>query len=138
MIGAPKKSFLQNPLFTIVSYIFIVVFTVMSMKAYLGYLTVVQTIRSNEQRKVFLAQETLYLSDFRLPYLESDYAKYFISHENGVANPGEQVIKLIRTPESTNLDQQIISPAGNIKQATPLYSGWAGFFKYKIQKVGEK
>ena len=111
MIGAPKKSFLQNPLFTIGSYIAIVIFTVLSTKAYLGYLTVVQTIRSNEERKILLAQETLYLSDFRLPYLESDYAKYFISHENGVANAGEQVIKLVKTSESLPLDQQIISPS---------------------------
>ena len=96
MIGASKKSFLQNPLVTIVSILAIVIFTVFSMKAYLGYLTVVQTIRGNEQKKVLLAQETLYLSDFRLPYLQSDFAKYFISHENGVANPGEQVPSLIK------------------------------------------
>lgn len=137
MIGASKKSFLQNPLVTIGSILAIVIFTVFSMKAYLGYLTVVQTIRGNEQKKVLLAQETLYLSDFRLPYLQSDYAKYFISHENGVANPGEQVIKLVKNSESTQLDQKIISPSGNIKQPTIVNSGWAGFFKYKIQKIGQ-
>ena len=137
MIGASKKSFLQNPLVTIVSILAIVIFTVFSMKAYLGYLTVVQTIRGNEQKKVLLAQETLYLSDFRLPYLQSDFAKYFISHENGVANPGEQVIKLVKNSESTQLDQKITSPSGNIKQPTIVNSGWVGFFKYKIQKIGQ-
>ena len=87
MISSPNKPLLQHPLVTIGSYIAIVVFTVLSMKAYLGYLTVQQTIRSNEQRKIHLEQEIAYLRDFRLPYLQSDYAKYFISHENGVANP---------------------------------------------------
>ena len=41
-----------------------------------------------------IEQETYYMNNFKIPYLESERAPYFLWHENGVLYDGEYVIRL--------------------------------------------
>jgi hypothetical protein len=113
------KELSEHPFVIMATYVLIIFFVVASTKAYLGYLTVQQTIQGNEYRKTALEQQMAYLRDFRLPYLESEYALYFANHENAIALPIEQVIKFVKQSEQTLPDQGIVSPSGARKTPTP-------------------
>ena len=73
----------------------LIFFIVLAVKAYLGYLTIEQTIRFNQEKNSTLQEKISFLRDFRLTYLDSEYADYFMSHENGIAHPNEKIIKII-------------------------------------------
>lgn len=128
------KELQSNPIVGLIIYLLIIFFVVFSTKAYVGYLAIEQAIKSNVVRKVQLEEKIAYLKNFRLPYLGSEYASYFIPHENGMANPDEQVVKFIKKAD-------VVMP--NVT-GTPgwLYlpdrSWWRSeYIKYKLKKIGD-
>jgi len=59
-------------------------------------LAIQQAIDSNIKIRGQLEERIAYLRDFRLPYLSGTNAQYFISHENDMPHPNEQIIKFIK------------------------------------------
>lgn len=129
------KEFLEHPFVVIGTYVCIVIAIVISTKAYLGYLTVQQTIQANNQRKYELEQHIAFLRDYRLPYLDGEYSYYFMHHQNGVALPTEQIIKFVKSSETALSEQIIISPSGNKTTPTMVNSGRKWYFQFKLKQV---
>ncbi|MFA7284513.1 MAG: hypothetical protein WC004_01665 [Candidatus Absconditabacterales bacterium] len=128
------KELQSNPVVSLIIYLLIIFFVVFSTKAYVGYLAIEQAIQSNVMRKAQLEEKIAYLENFRLPYLESEYAAYFIPHENGMASPDEQVVKFIKKAELV-MPNVTGTPGG-------LYlpnrsGGWSEYIKYKLKKIDE-
>lgn len=131
-----SKKTTQFPFVTIIIHSLIVIFIVLATRAYLGYFIVQQTIDLNDNKKKQIEQQITFLREYRLPYLDSDYAMYFINHENGVANPGEQLIKIKKQSEVIQPDRSIISPNGDRKiPQSILTGGWSWYLRYKLQQI---
>jgi hypothetical protein len=131
------KEILEHPIVVIGTYILIIFFVVASAKSYLWYLTVQQTILANEQKDKNLQERIAYMRNYRLEYLNSEIATYFIAHENGIANPNEQIIKIEKASENQAVQQQIVSPNGDIKKLSPQQTWWKGYLQYKIEKASQ-
>jgi hypothetical protein len=129
------KEWIEHPFMIIGTYVLIIFFVVASTKAYLWYLSVQQTIQSNQQRNQMLLDRITYLRDFRLVYLDSEYARYFTSHENGVAQPGEQILKIEKKDTVLAQDNVIVSPSGQVQRAPMQQKGWENYFRYKLQQI---
>lgn len=129
------KETLEHPIVVIGTYILIIFFVVASAKSYLWYLTVQQTILANEQKNKNLQERIAYMRNYRLEYLNSEIASYFIGHENGIANPNEQVIKIEKESENLAAQQQIVSPNGDIKKLLPQQTWWKWYLQYKIDII---
>ncbi len=129
------KELQGNPIMTVLIYALIIFFVVFSTKAYVGYLAIEQAIQGNTRRKAQLEERSAYLRDFRLPYVESEYAKYFAPHENGMAHPNEQIIKFVKQSE-------VIVPVNTQTLPAGVYvpnssGGRSEYIKYKIHKIGD-
>ncbi|HMY81047.1 MAG TPA: hypothetical protein PLW93_03705 [Candidatus Absconditabacterales bacterium] len=132
------KKRLNHPLVSVITYVLLVFFVIFGTKAYLGYLTIQQTIKSNQAHLISLQTKAIYFSAYRLGYLESEYAPYFVAHENGVAHPGERKIVIHKTTENPLVEQTIVSPSGQRKTLIkPKSTGRRGYFEYKLQQVGK-
>jgi len=62
-----------------------------------------------------IEEETQYMDNFKIPYLESERAPYFLGHENGVLYEGEYVIrlrqkKILKDDTAQDIQQRINDP----------------------------
>ena len=128
-----RKELQSNPIVSIVTYVFIIVFVVLSTKAYVGYLAIQQAIFSNIMYNNQLEERIAYLRDFRLPYLSSSHSKYFIAHENDMPHPNEQVIKFVQKDSIVPVGWAQVIPS-DIK-LPDLSWWWRAYLNYKIEKI---
>lgn len=129
------KQFHNHPLVTIASYVLLVFFIVLAVKAYLWYLTISQTIRYNEEKNTILQEKISFLRDYRLAYLHSEYADYFMSHENGIAHPNERIYKIVKKSEIVSESVSMVSPNGDVKKPNGTGKGRLPYLKYKIERI---
>lgn len=127
----------QHPFVSLASYVILVIFIVLWVKAYLGYLTMSQAIENNNLKNKSLQEQIIYLRDCRLAYLESEYADYFISHENGIAHQGEKVIKIEKKSEQPIVTNQIISPSGQVRKDNGTGKWRAGYLRFKVNQISK-
>lgn len=128
-----RKELQSNPIISIGTYICIILFVVLSTKAYVWYLAIQQAIDSNIMYKKQLEERIAYLRDFRLPYLSGDNAKYFIAHENDMPHPNEQVIKFVKKNEVVPVGWVQVVPSD--LKLPDMSGGRAGYLKYKLEKI---
>lgn len=130
-----RKDLPSNPIVSVITYVFIIIFVVLSTKAYVGYLAIQQAIDNNILYKEQLEERIAYLRDFRLPYLSSQHSKYFIAHENDVPHPNERVVKFVQQNE--------VIPVGWVQtipstiKLPDLSGGREAYFKYKLEKISD-
>lgn len=131
------KEISQHPFISLASYVVLVFFVVLGVKAYLGYLTMSQAIEYNNLKNKNLQEQIIYLRDCRLAYLESEYADYFISHENGIAHQGEKVIKVEKKSEQPVVINQITAPSGQLKKDNGTGKWRSDYLRFKINQIGK-
>ncbi|MEF2175698.1 MAG: hypothetical protein V3575_04450 [Candidatus Absconditabacteria bacterium] len=87
-----------------------------------------------------------YNKNFYMKYLQSDYAKYFKSHEKGITMEGEQIVKFQFLPlsnnneiESSNLTGEDVSNINNqILNITDPKDAWKHFINGNIEYFKEQ
>ena len=88
---------------TLIKYSLIVllpILIILDAKTYINYMTIQDSISAVKEDVKLLDEEIAYNENFLDPYLDSDYAIYFLSHKNNILFDGEYIIKFEEeTPE---------------------------------------
>jgi hypothetical protein len=92
----------------IVANIFIILIAV---RMYLNYTAIEDAIQDTINQSQEKTLELAFSQNFLLNYEKSEYAQYFLQHENNILGRGEFIIKFEQMPEKTTKpeDEQIIS-----------------------------
>lgn len=82
-----------------------VFFMIYLIRALVNYQTIIdstnQVVKEMQQTK----NHTDFINNFLHPYLESDYAPFFLAHENNQLFPGERIININYREEVAALEQ---------------------------------
>ena len=70
-------------------------FMVIAIKAVVNYQTIISSIDHVQENIRRTKEHTDYINNFLTPYLNSEYAPYFLAHENNQLLPGETIIKIV-------------------------------------------
>ncbi len=73
---------------------------IFSIKTYVNYLTVVDSIETVNARTAAVQNEMDYAQNFQKKYLASDYGYLFLAHDNSMIFDGEEII-LFKSSEDT-------------------------------------
>jgi len=114
-----------------------------TMQAWINYKSIQDSILQEKQQIINLQEEIDYMQRRYQEYLESDYASYFLWHENGQLYQGEQLVYLeYRKPDIEKKDPSIaLVPTDEelAKEANPLVvppeEAWALFIEQKLPVV---
>lgn len=72
-------------------------------------------------------EEMAYIKNYQLKFLNSDHAKFFLSHENNILGGGETVIAF--KEQKPQIDAQALIPA-EIKNSP--WEEWKAYFSEKL------
>lgn len=94
------------------------------------------SIEQSKQEVADLHEHTAYLEKFYKPYLEWEYAPYFLGHENGSLWQGEFIVRLRHTVVDNEAILPEIEKKSSILLSTPEQS-WHYFIEQKLPFVYE-
>ena len=112
-------------------FILTVFFSWYGLQAWVNLRSIDTSIQQTKQQVASLNEHTAYLEIFYKNYLQSEYAPYFLGHENGTLYQGEYIVRL-RHP--TDKDEAIlpeIEQKDSIKISTPQES-WHYFIEKRL------
>ena len=64
----------------------------MAIQIYMNYITIIENTESIKIQNARVQEEIAYINNFQMKYLDSDHAKFFLSHENNILKDGETVV----------------------------------------------
>lgn len=127
-----KDFFLRNP--TRSKYLLLVIdifLVLVATKMFINYnnikLAIDETALQSEQKRLELA----FTENFQLPYEKSEYAEFFLQHENNILLPREFIIKFQAiTPVDTTWNNQIENKSNSFIESPQ--ESWRQFFYEKL------
>jgi len=88
-------SFLRNTMYLRYIIFFVTLFfAIYGVRAYLNRETMMSSIQWINTESALIKTETEYIKNFKRPFLESDWASYYIGHENWILYAWERVVRL--------------------------------------------
>lgn len=92
---------------------------IIAVRMYINYSYISLAIAQETQQTKLLQQQIAYLENFHKPYLQSEFAAYFLWHENNRIFAWEQIVEIVYTTvadennalSETNQAQENISPS---------------------------
>lgn len=102
---------------------------ILDAKTYINYMTIQDSITNVKEEIKLLDEEIAYNENFLDPYLDSDYAIYFLSHKNNILFDGEYIIKFeeeIAIEEEKKQKNEIIRNSNDARKH---------FLNNKFQKI---
>ena len=73
-----------------------------AIRVYVNYLSIETTIQDTIIQRESKMAELMFTQNFLVHYEKSDFAKYFLQHENNMLMPGEYVIKFVENSRKTS------------------------------------
>jgi len=108
----------------------------MSIRTYLNFVAIEDAIAGVEQNSYDLQDEIFFVKKFQMSYLSSDYADYFLAHENNVLFPWELIIRFEKMkPEVVEEDNLLDVLDQNGISAT---EAWQKFWWERIDDLKNK
>ncbi len=113
------------------------------MQAWINYKSIQDSILQEKQQIIDLQEEIDYMQKWYQEYLESDYASYFLWHENGQLYDGERLVYLeYWKPNVENKEPSIVlvpTEEELAEQVNPLIvspeEAWALFIEEKLPVI---
>lgn len=115
---------------------------IFSIKVYLNNFNIEHTILETKQEIDQQYNEYYFKTNFYIPYLSWDYAKFFVKHENNILDQWEYIIKF--TQQELETVQNQIETGSNIAQVSieeeminisNPKDAWKYFLKNKFSKI---
>lgn len=72
-----------------------------AVKMYINYVSIEDTIGNTILQRQQETNKTNFMQNFLLNYEKSEYARYFLQHENNILWPWEFIIRFIKKTEKT-------------------------------------
>ena len=113
-------------------FILTVFFSYYSIRAVSNNKTIDASIVAAQQANHELEQEILFKQNFYMNYLKSEYASYFLWHENGQLFPGEQIIRIKKS--TLTQDPEPVEQIQEDLLATPQQS-WKYFIEVSLSEL---
>ncbi len=77
-----------------------------AIRVYVNYLSIETTIQDTIIQRESKMAELAFTQNFLVHYEKSDFARYFLQHENNMLMPGEYVIKFVENSKKTSTGDQ--------------------------------
>jgi hypothetical protein len=77
-----------------------------AIRVYVNYLSIETTIEDTIVQRETKMAELTFTQNFLVHYEKSDFARYFLQHENNMLMPGEYVIKLVENSKKVSTGAQ--------------------------------
>jgi len=85
-------------------FLFLNIFAmILAIKVYVNYLSIEDTINNTIVDRENKMQELAFTQNFMINYEKSDYARYFLSHENNMLWSNEYIIKFEEMTQKSNV-----------------------------------
>jgi len=85
-----------------------------SIRTYMNYLAIEVSIENVNQETQQITQRKLYEENFLIPYEQSEYAQYFLRHENNILFPWEFIVRFeaenVASVSETDQEDSIQTP----------------------------
>ena len=106
---------------------------IVAVRVYINYRAIQASIAKVEAEKTMLLEKDWYAKNFQIYYLNSEYAPYFLAHENNWILPGEKLVK-IETKKVKKIGrlESELEPR-QTEEATP-QDAWKDFIKESFSK----
>ena len=112
-------------------FILTIFFSWYGLQAWVNLQSIDTSIQQTRAEVAELNEHTAYLEKFYKPYLESEYAPYFLGHENGSLWQGEFIVRLRHTVVDDEAILPEIEKKNTILLSTPEQS-WHYFIEQKL------
>lgn len=81
---------------------------IISIKTYLNYLAIETSIENVNNQTLQVTQRKNYEENFLIAYEQSEYAKYFLLHENNILLPWEFIIRFEHQKNTQTLSWEVL------------------------------
>jgi len=110
---------------------------IIAIRTYVNYVSIETAIEDATMEQQVKTDELAFTQNFLLNYEKSEYAKYFLEHENNMLLPGEYIIKFEemyqkQTVNTWNTTQPFTDDTNNF--VTTPQESWKKFIFDKINK----
>lgn len=112
-------------------FVLTVFFSWYGLQAWVNLKSIDSSIVQTKEEVIDLEEHTAYLEKFYKPYLESEYAPYFLWHENGSLWQNEYIVRLRHTVVNNEAILPEIEQKDSILLSTPQDS-WHYFIEKKL------
>lgn len=109
---------------------------IITIRTYVNYLSIETAISDATLQQITKTDELAFTQNFLVSYENSEYAGYFLSHENNMLLPGEYIVKFEEMYEKQAPTTWAILPYANYEEnaiSTPQQS-WNMFLHDKFYK----
>ncbi len=127
---------------THIKYILIVVILlamIMSIRTYLNFVAIEDAIQNVQLKTIQTQNEILYVKNFLIPYLSSEYAEYFLSHENSVLFPHEAIVWFESQSEQDIIKEKSLNQDTGLQiKDNYIYTAkdsWEHFWNERLKKI---
>lgn len=105
-----------------------------AIRVYVNYLSIETTIQDTIIQRESKMAELAFTQNFLVHYEKSDFARYFLQHENNMLMPGEYVIKFVENSKKTSTGDQTAAPQteANPNLIMSPQAWWKRFLNEKI------
>ena len=106
-----------------------------AIRVYVNYLSIETTIQDTIVERESKMAELAFSQNFLVHYEKSDFAKYFLQHENNMLMPDEYVIKFVENNKKVATGEQNTTTVQNNSDPNLIITpqaGWQRFFNEKI------
>jgi len=110
-----------------------------AIRVYVNYLNIETAIQDTVIQRESKMAELMFTQNFLVHYEKSDFARYFLQHENNMLMPWEYVIKFVENSKKTITgDDQTATVVSQTQNTDPNFvaspqASWQRFFSEKIK-----
>jgi len=110
-------------------------FMLFAIRSYLNNIAILDAIDWVEQEKISKTDEINFTQNFLLKYLWSDYADYFLAHENSILYKNEYILRLDMNIHKEDLSWSIDSGNQNTWKGMDAQQSRKDFLWKKIEDI---
>ena len=108
-----------------------------AIRVYVNYLNIETAIQDTVIQRESKMAELMFTQNFLVYYEKSDFAKYFLQHENNMLMPWEYVIKFVENSKKVSTGD-VQAPTQTSENSDPNFvaspqASWQRFFGEKIK-----
>lgn len=108
---------------------------IIAVRTYINFTTIQNTISSTEYEILQTEDKIAFTENFLLKYLDSEYASYFLAHENNNLFAWEYIIQLKEQSTQAAVQQTQISTDQNDNRIQTPQESWQYYLKEKFSKI---
>jgi len=110
---------------------------IIAIRVYVNYLAIETTIQNTVIQRESKMAELAFTENFLIHYEKSDFARYFLQHENNMLLPDEYVIKFVENAQKSSTGTQNTTIPQNNTDANLVTSPQASWLKFLGDKISQ-